>query len=464
MATGRGAVNILILGAGQVGGTAAYSLAREEANEVTIVDRNPEVLRELQDRLDVRTVVGNAAYPDVLELAGARDADIVIALTDSDEINMIACQIVHTLFRTPTKIARIRARDYMDRPELFDKNCLAVDVRISPEALVTEYIEQLIRFPGALQVLEFANGRVRLVATVARRGGALVGRPLRELPQHVPNVESRVVAIFRGGKGFIPDGDTLVEEGDEIFFIAARKDIRTVLSEMRKLEEPVRRVVIAGGGNIGLRLALALEDTSHVKVIERNWERARDISERLNSAIVLHGDAADEELLLDENIDSTDAFVAVTNAEEANILSAMLAKRLGAHKVMALINKPAYAELIESGTIDVAISPPQITLGTLLAHVRRGDVVKVHSLRRGAAEAIEAVAHGTPKESRVVGRAIGDIQLPRGAAISAIVRGETFLMAHHDLVIEADDHVILFMADRRQIDEVERLFDVGGKF
>jgi trk system potassium uptake protein TrkA len=455
-------MNILILGAGQVGSTAAFSLAREEANEVTIVDRNPEVLRELQDRLDVRTVVGNAAHPDVIERAGAKNADMIIALTDSDEINMVACQIAYTLFRTPTRIARIRAREITSRPELFGPEGIPVDVAISPALLVTDYIEQLIRFPGALQVLDFANGRVRLVATRAHGGGALVGHPLRELSKHIPNVESRVVAIYRGTRGIIPDGDTVVEEGDEVFFIAARKDIRTVLKEMRNLDDPVRKVVIAGGGNIGLRLAKQLEATNQVKVIERGWERAKSISEQLNRAIVLHGDSADEELLLEENIDSADVFVAVTNAEEANILSAMLAKRLGARKVMALINKPAYAELVESGTIDVAISPQQITLGTLLAHVRRGDVVKVHSLRRGAAEAIEAVAHGDARESRVVGRVIEEVRLPRGASISAIVRGDQVLMAHHDTQIMADDHVVLFIADRRQIDEVERLFEVGA--
>jgi len=222
--------------------------------------------------------------------------------------------------------------------------------------------------------------------------------------------------------------------------------------------------VIAGGGNIGVRLAKVLESTNQVKVIERDHDRAREVSEQLNQAIVLHGDAADEELLLEENIDSADVFVSVTNADEANILSAMLAKRLGARKVMALINKPAYAELVEAGTIDIGISPSQITLGTLLAHVRRGDVVKVHALRRGAAEAIEAVAHGDEDESRVVGRAIEQIPLPRGATISAIVRGDEVLMAHHDSVIQADDHVILFMAERRQIDEVERLFEVGVGF
>jgi trk system potassium uptake protein TrkA len=454
-------MNILILGAGQVGTTAAYSLAREEANEVTIVDRNPDVLRELQDRLDVRTVVGDASYPEVLERANAKEADMIIALTDSDESNMVACQIAHTLFSVQTKIARIRASAYADRPELFHDNAIPVDVAVSPEALVTEHIERLVHFPGALQVLEFANGRVRLVATRADRGGALIGHRLSELPHHIPNVDCRVVAIYRGGRGIIPDGDTIVEEGDEVFFIAARKDIRTVLREMRKLDDPVRRVVIAGGGNIGFRLARALEKTNQVKVIERGFEQARRISEQLE-ALVLHGDAADEELLLEENIDSADVFVAVTNAEEANILSAMLAKRLGARKVLALINRPAYAELVEAGTIDIAISPKEITLGTLLAHVRRGDVVKVHSLRRGAAEAIEAVAHGNSLQSDVVGRTVEEIRLPRGAAINAIVRGDLVMMAHHDTLIEEDDHVILFVADRRQIDEVERLFEVDS--
>ena len=454
-------MNILILGAGQVGETAADSLASDEAHQVTVVDQDEVVLKKLQERLDARTVVGHAAYPEVLERAGAKDADMIIALTDSDEINMTACQIAHTLFNTPRRIARIRATEYTNHQALFKNGVFSVDFIISPEELVTEHIEELIHFPGALQVLEFAEGKIRLVAARAHEGGALIGHPLKELSQHIPNVECRVVAIYRGGEGIIPEGDTVVEEDDEVFFIAARKDIRAVLSEMRKLDEPVRSVVIAGGGNIGVRLAQALEDTNDVKLIERDSERAKAVSEKLNKTMVLKGDATDEPFLLEENIDSADVFVSVTNADEANILSAMLAKRLGAHKVMALINKPAYTELVSAGTIDVAISPPQITLGTLLAHVRRGDVVKVHSLRQRAAEAIEAIAHGNASESRVIGKAIEDIRLPLGATISAIVRGDDVMMAHHDTVIESDDHVILFISDRRQIDEVERLFEVG---
>ena len=457
-------MKILILGAGQVGSSAAYHLSREEANEVTVVDKRPDVLRELQDRLDIRTVVGHAAYPEVLERAGADDADIIVALTDGDETNMVACQVAYTVFHTPTKIARIRAAEYMNARKLFTQDAIPVDVRISPEQLVCEYIEQLILYPGALQVLDFAEGRVRLVGARADNRGSLVGQKIRALKEHIPNTEGRIAAIYRDGKSLQPDGDTIINDGDEVFFIAARQDVRVFMSEMRKLEDPVRRVVIAGGGNIGVRLALALEQNNQVKIIERNPERARIISEQLNKAIVLVGDAADEELLLEENIDNVDVFCALTNAEEANILSAMLAKRLGAHKVMALINRPSYAELVESGSIDIAISPQQVTIGSLLAHVRRGDVSKVHSLRRGAAEAIEAVAHGDNKESAVVGRRIDELKLPKGTSIVTLVRGDEVIMAHHDTVIETDDHVILFMTDRRKIDKIENLFQVDVSF
>jgi trk system potassium uptake protein TrkA len=451
-------MKIVILGAGQVGRTAAYQLSREEANEVTVVDTDEEILRDLQDRIDIRTVAGNAAYPTVLEAAGAAEADIIVALTNSDEVNMMACEVAYTLYRTPTKIARIRSVEYTSHPELFSEDALAVDVFISPEQLVTEYIERLIRYPGTLQVLDFADGKVRLVGLRARKSGPLVGRCLRELRDHLPNAEARVLAIYRGGRMIRPEGDTVIEDGDEVFFLAARDSMRRVMGEMRKSENPVRRVVVAGGGNIGLRLARTLEKNSQVKLIERDARRARRVSEVLENSIVLNGDAADEELLLEENIDSTDVFVAVTNSEEANILSAMLAKRLGAHKVMALINKPSYADLMESGSIDVAISPQTITIGSLLAHVRRGDVVQVHALKRGAAEALEAIVHGSESSSRVVGRRVEEIRLPEGAAIGAIVRGDEVIMAHHDTVVRADDHVIVFLADRRHVEAVERLF------
>jgi len=451
-------VKVLILGAGQVGRTAAYHLAREPDNEVTVIDSNESVLRELQSRIDVRTVAGNASYPQILEAAGIADADIIVALTSSDEVNMVACEIANALYRTPTKIARIRAPEYTSQEKLFADGALAVDVWISPEQLVTEYIERLIHNPGALQIVDFADGRVRLVGMLARKGGLLVGQQLRTLKDHMPNADARVAAIYRNSRFIEPDGETVVEEGDEIFFVAARDHIQRMMNEITRAEEKVRKVVIAGGGHIGFRLARLLEKHYHVKLIERDAERARRVSERLEGTIVLHGDAQDEELLIEENIDSTDVFAAVTNSEEANVLSAMLAKRLGARKVLALINRPSYGELMDNRSIDIAVSPQTVTIGSLLAHVRKGDVVRVHSLRRGSAEALEAVVHGDAQRSRVVGRSIEELDLPTGAVIVALVRSERVIIAHHNTMIEPEDHVIMFLSDRRQIDAVQRLF------
>lgn len=456
-------MKIIILGAGQVGSSVAQNLA-SEANDITVVDNRAEILRDLQDRIDIRTVTGPASHPEVLTRAGAEDADMILAVTNSDETNMIACQVAYTLFHTPIKVARVRAQEYLAYPKLFTQEALPVDVLISPEQLVTDYIRRLIEQPEALQVLEFAGGRVQLVAVRAVEGGPLVGQELRELSAHMPGVEARVAAIFRSSSDILPQGDTVIEANDEVFFIAARKNIRAVTSELRGLDKPVKRVMIAGGGNIGLRLAESIESRYQVKLIDRNAETARRLSEQLDSAIVLLGDAADEELLLDENIENTDIFCALTNDEEANILSAMLAKRLGARKVMSLINRPSYVDLVQSEAIDIAVSPQQATIGSLLTHVRRGDVAAVHSLRRGAAEAIEAVAHGDNKTSKVVGRTVDEIKLPPGTTIGAIVRGEDVIIAHHNTVIESDDHVILFLVDKQHIPAVERLFQVGVTF
>ena len=450
-------MKILILGAGQVGRTVARHFSREEANDVTVVDNDEDVLRDLQDRLDVHTVAGNAAHPTVLQAAGAGEADLLVALTNSDEVNMIACEVAFRLFRTPTKIARIRSSEYTSRPELFSETAIPVDVFISPEQLVTEYLERLIQHPGAFQLLEFAAGKVRLVGARSEPGGLLVGHSLRELPELLGQIQTRVVAIYRAGRLVPPQGDSVIEAGDEVFFLAASEDVHSVIGALRREDSRVRRVLIAGGGNIGQRLARSLERSAQVKLIEHDARRAQLISEQLENTIVLSGDAADEELLIEENIDSADVFAAITNSEETNILSAMQAKRLGARRVMALVNASSYADLIESGSIDVAVTPQTITIGTLLAHVRRGEVVRVHALRRGAAEAIEAVARGEEQSSRVVGRTVQDIELPEGASIGAIVRGEQVLMAHHDTRIQTNDHLILFLADRRHIDAVERL-------
>ncbi len=456
-------MKILILGAGQVGSSLAENLAHE-ANDITVIDKNEDTLHLLQDRLDIRTVNGHASHPDILRAAGAEDADMLVAVTDSDETNMVACQVAYSVFHTPTKIARIRAIEYLSQPNLFSTTALPIDFLISPEQLITDYIKRLIEHPGALQVLDFADGQVQLVGVKAYYGGPLVGHELRTLRDHMPKVDTRVAAIYRRNRAILPEGHTVIEADDEVFFIAATKDIRAVMGELRRLDKPYKRIMIVGGGNIGKRVAQALESKYQVKILEHDQERTRVLSNELKKTIVLHGDAADQDLLLEENIEKTDVFCALTNDDEANILSSMLAKRRGARKVMTLINRAAYVDLIQSGDIDIAISPQQATIGSLLTHIRRGDVVKVHSLRRGAAEAIEAIAHGDATTSKVVGRKIEELKLPQDTTIGAIVRGDEVIIAHHDTVIESEDHVILFLVDKARVSEVERLFQVGITF
>ena len=456
-------MKIIILGANKVGMSLAENLA-SEANDITVVDPDPELLRELKDHMDVGTAVGWPSHPDVLARAGAEDADMIIAVTENDEVNMIACQIAFSLFKTPKKICRLRSGSYIASEGLFNPEAIAVDVVISPEYLVSTYIARLIDLPGSLQVLDFADGKAQLVAVKAYYGGPLVGQEIRLLREHMPKVDTRVAAIFRRNRPIMPEGSTVIEADDEVFFIAAQKNIRAVIGELRRLDKPYKRLIIAGGGNIGARLAEAVEKRYQTKIIERNPQRCAWLAEHLNNTIVLNGESSDRQLVLEESIEQTDVFLALTNDDEANIMSSMLAKRLGARKVMTLINNPAYVDLVQGGEIDIAISPQQATIGSLLTHVRRGDIVNVHSLRRGAAEALEAIAHGDKHSSKVVGKTIGSIELPQGTTIGAIVRDEEVLIAHDNIVVETGDHVILFLVDKKRIPEVERLFQVGFTF
>ena len=468
-------MRIVILGAGQVGSTVAESLV-SEANDITVVDTEPVRLKRLQDRLDLRTVIGNAAHPAVLEQAGARDADLLLAVTQSDETNMVACKLAATMFNIPTKIARIRSADYLSHPEIFSPENFAIDHSICPEQILCDYIVKLLEFPESLQVLEFADGRVSLVAVKAFHGGPLVGHEIQYLRSHMPQVDTRVAAIFRGDSPIAPEGKTIVEDGDEVFFVAATGNIRNILRELRRMDKPVKRVMIGGGGNIGRRLAMAIEDRYEVKIIERGKAGAERLAAELDNTMVLSGDVTDEELLDAENVADMDVYCAVTNDDETNIMSSLLAKRRGARKVVTLINRSSYVNLVQSGQIDIAISPAQATIGTLLAHVRRGDCAVVHSLRRGAAEALELIAHGDAKSSRVIGRRIEQLELPKGVTIGAIVRrrdkdsaaangnDHEVLIAHHDTTIESDDHVIVFVVNKRMVPSVEKLFQVDVGF
>lgn len=457
-------MKIIILGAGQVGGSLARILA-SEGNDVTIVDENVSCLEEYKTTADLRTVVGRVSHPEVLRQADAEDADMIVALTGEDETNMVACQVAHTLFHVPTKIARVRRTPYSQYPELFSNEAIPIDVLIRPEELVSGTISRLIKYPNSLRVVEFANGRLLLVAVAAKRGGQLVGKGLHHIATELPGVEARVAAIYRNGNEMVtPHGSTRIEHGDLVFFIAAESSIRSMTVALHGSEKPYRSIFIAGGGRIGTHLAEELRPDYQVKIIERNPECSEMLAELLPGVVVLQGDATNVEIMLEENMGSMDVFCAVMNDDEDNIISAMMAKYLGARKAIVLVNRPLYVDLIQQGSIDVTVSPQQDSISALLRHIRKGDVAMAYSLHRGRAEAIEAVAHGDRVTSKVVGRNIGAIRLPKGAGIGAIVRGKKAIMAHHDLVIESDDHVVLFVNNKKCIPTIESLFQVKATY
>ena len=461
-------MNIVILGAGQVGSSLAELLALE-SNDVTVVDLDRLQLQRLQDRLDIRTVVGHASHPDILNRAGLEDADMLIAATQNDETNILACYLAHALYKTDKKIARVRGKSYLQHPELFDRslntNAIPIDVLISPEMLVTNYILQLIEYPGSLQVIDFAEGKVRLVAMRAYADGMLVGKQIRSLRDHLPsNIKTRIVAVYRRGQVVMPTGDTVIKEGDEVFFLAEAGHIPIIVNELRRSKlRPSRRIMIAGGGHIGFSLAQALEKNHQVKLIDHNMQQAREVAEALDNTIIIHGDVSDKELLLEENIDEIDLFVAVTNNDEANIISGMLAKKLGVRRVIALVNNQSYVELIQRNSIDVAISADSITTSHLLHYTRKGDTVKVATLRKGAAEAMEVIAHGSENSSEIIGKKIGEIEWPSDITVGCIIREDEVIIAHRDLEIKAEDHAILFLSNSENAAAIAKLFSPEEK-
>ena len=453
-------MKIIILGAGTVGTTLAISLSQED-NDITVVDNNQSALHHLEEEADIKTVHGSCSYPNTLVNSGIKEADMVVAVTGSDEINIVSCLISKVLSENVKTIARIRESSYLkDRTKkAIEEGVIPVDIVVSPEKLITNHIQALIETPGSLQVLEFGDGLLNLVGVRAIKGGPLIGHEIGDLKKHMPNVDTRVAAIFRKGGAIIPKGTTTVEAGDEVFFIARRKDARKVINEMRKKEDPYKYVVIAGGGKIGSSLAEQLESNHTIKLIEANSEKAKEISARLIDTIVLEGNVSDKSLLHEENIEECDVFVAVTNDDEANVMSCMLAKEMGAHKVIALINNEAYVDLVQDKGIDVAIAPSQITIGTFLSELAGDEVVKVHSLRRGAAEAIETIVkESTNGKEDAVGKELGNIILPVGATIGAIIRKNKAKIAHDDVKLREHDHVILFLTDKKLLPKVQQIF------
>ncbi len=457
-------MKIIILGAGQVGTTLAENLVSED-NDITLVDNKQAYLDSLQEKHDLRVIEGNASSPSVLRQAGAADADLLVAVTSSDEVNMVACQVAYTLFNTPVKVARIRNNEYLrEKDKLFQNTMIPIDHIISPERLVTEEITRLINYPGALQISHLAEDLVSIVVVRAYYGGPLVGYPISALKDHLPHIDCKIVAIKRQDKMIRPQGSTIVEAGDEVTFICATIHIKAIMSELQRLERPYKRMIIIGGGNIAVGVATKLENQCSIKLIERNPKRATQLAEDLSKTLVFQGDPSDESLLFEENIEATDVFLCLTSDDETNIMSALLAKRLGAKNAMVLIQRMAYVNLVQGGTIDIAISPQQTTVSAMLSYVRKGDVVNAVSMRHGLAEVQEIVLHGNESTSQVIGRRIEALKLPVGTVIAAIVRNEEVIIAKRQVVLAENDHVIIYINDKKSVSEIEKLFQPSAFF
>lgn len=456
-------MRVVILGAGQVGGTLAQNLVNED-NDITLIDIDETRLQKLQHRLDIQTVLGSASHPSTLIEAGIQQADMLIAVTNSDEVNMLGCLVAYNLFQTPSKIARIRSENYAAYPALFNDGSLPVDVRISPERLITDHIVNLIKYPGTTQILEFADGKLLLMTIKIAVEDGIYGKNIKQLERLLVDLQVNIVAIFRNKSSVPINDDFVLMQKDSISFMVLAADIQKVLIILGCSEKPNKRIMIAGGGHIGNRLAQVLEDSYQVKVIEHNPKSAARLAETLDKAMVLDGDIADKNLLLNENIEFTDVFCAITNDDEANIMASLQAKSLGVKYTMALVNRDAYVDLIDDSSIDYAISPQLITIGSILTKLRRGNMVKVYRLQHDEAEAIELIIHGNEHTSRVIGRRLEEIDLPPSCLITAVVRDSQVYIINKDFVLQDNDHVILLLLKRRFIRQVESLFQVNLSF
>ncbi|MCR9213597.1 MAG: Trk system potassium transporter TrkA [Proteobacteria bacterium] len=457
-------MKVIVCGAGQVGSNIARQLARE-SNDVTLIDQSPDLVRKISDELDVRAMVGHASHPDVLDRAGANDADMLIAVTYSDEVNMVACQIAHSLFDVPKKVARIRSQQYLAPmwAHLFSRENLPIDVITSPEIEVAQAIERRLKVPGAFDTVSFADGLVQVIGVRLDESCPIVNTPLRQLTELFPDLNIVVVAIYRDGKMLIPASDDQMFPGDDVYFAADTNHVARAMPLFGHEEQEARSIVVIGGGNIGLHLARFIEQNMRnvsLKLIEINQKRAEFILEHLENTVVLSGDALDPDLLHEANVARAETVVALTNDDEVNILSSLLAKGQGCETAVTLINNPVFGNLVTSLGIDVVVDPRATTVSEILRHIRRGRIRGLHSFRDGAAEVVEGEALET---SQLVGTPLRDIKLPVGTIIGAIIRGNEVEIPRGDSVIQTDDRVVI-LGLRNAVRKVEEMFSVSLEF
>ena len=452
---------IAVLGGGQVGASVAKILT-DDGNDITLVDNNASVLEDLQEDNDIKTIQGNAASPSILNQVELSDCDILIATTASDEVNLVSCHLAKKMFNVPNVIARLRNAEYREETSDFNLDLFSIDSIISPSLLVTDFIKNIIEHPGAFQAFDFADGKLQVIGVTVLKDGPLAGKKLSEFKKHMPNVNVNVIAIYRDRKSLPVNGSSIIETGDDVFFLATEENMR-FMSELRKNQSRVENIMIAGGGNVGTILAAKLSEKFSIKIIEKDLSRSKYLSEILEGVVVLNDDISDESLLENEGIKDVDFFCSVTNDDQMNILSSKLAKDLGAKKSIAIINKPSYRKLV-SKEIDVVVSPEDVTIGSLLASVRASDVVKVHSLGFGEAELFEVIIHGDKNTSKVVSKKISDLELPQGCRIGAIYRNESVILAQGDIEICSEDRLIIFLLNKRDFPKLAKLFQVGIGF
>jgi trk/ktr system potassium uptake protein len=457
-------MKVIICGAGQVGYNIAMRLVAEH-NDVTIIDRSPELIRRVSDNLDVQGLVGYASHPGLLERAGAADAEMIIAVTYMDEVNMVACQVAHALFNVPTKVARVRAQNYLDPKwhDLFTRDNMPIDVIISPEIEVARAVLRRLEVPGAFDIIPFADGLVRVVGAHLTESCPVLNTPLRQLTELFPDLNAVIVGIIRDGKLHVPSGDDQLFVGDDIYFCVEQSHVARSLTILGHEEREARRVIIVGGGNVGLFLATELDahyPGVHAKLIELDGARANDVADRLPKTVVLHGNALEQEILAEANASQSETVIAVTDDDQVNILASLLAKRAGCQRAVALINNPGFGPLMTSLGIDVFIDPRATTVSSILQHVRRGRIRALHSLLNGQAEVIEAEALET---SSLVGKPLREIRLGEGMIVGAIVRDGEVVIPRGDTIVRAKDRVVMF-ATADAVKKVEQIFTVRLEF
>lgn len=447
-------MKIIIVGAGQVGSSLSVNLVKE-GNDVTLIDKSPDLLENIADKIDLQTIHGNGAHPRILEAAGAHKADMIVAVSKSDETNMIACQVAYTVFGVEKKIARIRDLEYLNYENLFADESTPIDYTISPDLIASNYIKKLISNQGTHQIFNFSNDEDSFINIFYEENNDNENS-IKHYQTSCDKFNSKICAFIRNDKLFSIEDDDILQADDELLIICKEENIVDVTKIFKSVKDN-KRIMITGGGNIGKHLSDSMSGNFQVKVIEKNEDRAEYLSEVLDDVTIINADSSNEDILLEENIEHMDVFCALTNDDEANILSAMLAKKLGSKTVMSIINKTSYSDLVEKQEIDIIISPEDLTIGALLTHIRKGSILKAHSLMHGFLELLEIEVRDNP-DTKILGKNIGQLNLSENIVLCCIIRNNEFIFDSSNILLEQSDRLVC-LVNKKDVKQIEDLFE-----